>query len=100
VVARVAGASLGLFAFMVSVIAGLVARNSTTLILSRSILALFVFCLIGLVLGAAAQKVVSEHGKTREEEIKGRFREPAEDGAESREDSPAVDDSADTAQVA
>ncbi len=74
-VARFAGAGLGLFAFAVTVIAGLVAHNPVATTLSRSILALFVFCAIGLVLGAVAQMVIDEHEKKRESEIHERYRE-------------------------
>lgn len=78
-VARFVGASLGLLAFTITIIAGLLVHNPVTVILSRSILALFVFCIIGLVLGGAAQLVIREHERTRESEILKRYREgPAE----------------------
>ena len=50
-VARFAGASLGLLAFATTAVAGLYVGNPPTVTLSRSILALFAFCLIGLLLG-------------------------------------------------
>jgi len=71
--ARFAGAALGLFAFSVSVTAGLYVRNPFNVVLSRSILALFGFFLIGLVLGGAAQRVVDEYVKTREADIRKQF---------------------------
>ena len=74
-VARVAAASLGLLAFSVSLLAGLYVQNPATVTLSRSILALFVFCLIGLVLGGAAQLVIAEHEKTRESAIRKQYGE-------------------------
>ena len=78
-VARFVGAGLGLLAFTITIVAGLVVHNPVTVILSRSILALFVFCVIGLVLGGAAQLVVREHERSRESEILKRYREkPAE----------------------
>lgn len=78
-VARVAGASLGLLAFAVTIVAGLYVQNPVTVTLSRSILSLFVFCVIGVVLGSAAQIVINEHGDRREEEIRKRYGEkPAE----------------------
>ena len=73
-VARFAGAGLGLFAFAVTMLAGLFIHNPVDVILSRSIFALFVFCIIGLLLGSAAQKVVGEHEKKRVSELKERFR--------------------------
>ncbi len=72
-VARYAGASLGLFAFAVAVGAGLFVRNPVDVTLSRGILALFLFCLIGLILGEVARAVVAEHEKKREAEIRDRY---------------------------
>lgn len=69
-VARLSGAGLGLFAFAIAVVGGLVAQNPFSVVLSRGILALFVFCLIGLVLGGTAQLVLSEHAMRREAEIR------------------------------
>ncbi len=66
-VSRFAGATLGLLAFAVTILAGLWAGNTVTVVLSRAIGALFIFCFIGVALGAAAQAVVNEHRKRREE---------------------------------
>ena len=87
-VARYAGASLGLLAFAIVVTAGLIARNPVTVTLSRSIFALFLFCLIGLVLGRVAQVVVAENEHKRETEIRKRYHgmqtPTADDGPENR----------------
>jgi len=87
-VARYAGASLGLLAFTIVVTAGLIAQNPVTVTLSRSIFALFFFCLIGLVLGRVAQVVVAEHENKRETEIRKRYHgmqtPTAGDGPENR----------------
>lgn len=64
---RAGGAALGLLAFSTAIIAGLWVRNPVSLILSRAIWAMFVFFVIGLLLGWAAQVVVREHIKDREE---------------------------------
>ncbi len=72
-VARLTGAGLGLLAFTITIVAGLLAQNPATVVLSRSILALFLFCFIGLVLGAAAQAVVTEYESSSESEIRQRF---------------------------
>jgi len=78
-VARYAGASLGLLAFATTLVAGLSVGNPPTVILSRGILALFTFCVIGLLLGKAAQSVVTEYEHTRTAEIERRYRDdPAE----------------------
>lgn len=74
-IARYAAASLGLAAFTVVLIAGLLTQNPVTTTLSRGILALFIFCFIGLLLGSAAQLVISEHQRAREAEIRNRFRQ-------------------------
>jgi hypothetical protein len=81
-VARFAGASLGLFAFTVAVIAGIYVQNPVSVTLSRGIFALFLFCGIGLILGAAAQTVVNEHEQKRESEILDKYRNDAEDSPE------------------
>jgi hypothetical protein len=73
-VARFAGASLGLLAFATTAVAGLYVGNPPTVTLSRSILALFTFCLIGLFLGKAAQAVVAEYERNRRSEIECRVR--------------------------
>ena len=78
-IARFAGAGLGLLAFAITAIAGVWVHNPVTVTLSRSILALLVFCAIGLTLGTAAQLVIREHEKQRESDIHQRYREtPAE----------------------
>ncbi len=89
-IARFAGASLGLLAFTVTAVAGLYVKNPVSVTLSRSILALFVFCSIGVVLGAAAQKIVSEHHAKRKAEIKKQYRGQA-DGGDDNASPPATD---------
>ncbi len=69
-VTRFVGAALGLFAFSVSVLAGLYAQNPVRVVLSRSILALFVFFLIGVVVGHLAQRVIADHFNAREAEVR------------------------------
>ena len=84
-IARFAGAGLGFLAFTITAFAGLFAQNPVTVTLSRSILALAVFSLIGFVVGAAAELVVGEYESNRESEIRERFHgesaEPSEDGS-------------------
>ena len=85
-VARYTGASLGLLAFAIAAIGGLYAQNPPFIILSRSILALFLFCLLGLLLGTAAQMVIDEHTHRGEQRIKERFREDPKDEASPDDD--------------
>ncbi len=68
-VARFAGASLGLLAFTVTTVCGLIARNPVSVTLSRGILALFAFFFIGIVLGGLAQLVLDEHEQRRRRQI-------------------------------
>ncbi len=74
-IARLVGAGLGLLAFSITVLAGVYAQNPVTTTLSRSIFALFIFFLLGLALGTAAEVVVNEHEHSREAEILKRYRE-------------------------
>lgn len=89
-IARFAGASLGLLAFTIAVLGGLYAHNPITVTLSRSILALILFCVLGMSLGTAVQMVITEYEKRREEEIRSRYRsdvtEPSPPTAEPAED--------------
>ena len=94
-IARFVGASLGLLAFCITVVAGLYAQNPVTTTLSRSIFALFVFFLLGLALGTAAEAVVNEHEHSREAEILKRYREePKESGQDGLAGSSVEDDRA------
>lgn len=71
-VSRFTGASLGLLAFAITTLAGLMVGNPPGVILSRSILALFLFCGIGLLLGRIAQVVVGEYERGRIQEVERR----------------------------
>ncbi len=82
-ICRLVGASLGFLAFAVTIVAGLYVQNPVTVTLSRSIFALFVFCLIGLLVGAAAQAVVGEYERNRESEITKRYSGESEIADES-----------------
>ena len=93
-VARYAGAGLGLLAFTVTVLAGLFVHNPVTVTLSRGILALFVFCLIGFVLGTAAQMVVAEREKKRDSEIRERYSEGLPVTTDEPQNSPTPDQDA------
>ena len=78
-VARFAGAGLGFLAFSITAFAGLLVQNPVTVTLSRSILALFVFTIIGLALGTAAELVVHEYENNRESEIREGCQEDGEE---------------------
>lgn len=93
-IARFAGAVLGLLAFTITVFAGLYVHNPVSVTLSRSILALITFCVIGLVLGGAAQLVVAEHENERESEIRERFREEPSGAEEAGQENKSTEDDA------
>ncbi|MCH7700879.1 MAG: hypothetical protein IID37_04255 [Planctomycetes bacterium] len=73
-VARVAGAVLGLLAFSITVFAGLWVHNPIDTTLSRALWALCIFCAIGLVLGTATQASINEQMRARRAQ---RLDEPA-----------------------
>lgn len=73
-VARFSAASLGLLAFAISATAGLLVGNPVDVTLSRSIFALVVFSVLGVLLGGAAQLVVSEHERGEAIRIREKYR--------------------------
>ena len=59
-VRRIAG-SMSLLAFAICLVAGLAAQNSTATILANALLAMGVTFVVGLVVGAMAQKMLDEN---------------------------------------
>ncbi len=80
-VARVAGAVLGLLAFSITVFSGLWVHNPIETTLSRALWALCIFCAIGLILGTAAQASINEQIRTRRSERLDEAASPEEDAA-------------------
>lgn len=66
-VSRYTGACLGLFAFSITVVAGLWVDNPPMVTMSKAVWALVVFCALGLVVGACAQSVIGERHSGREQ---------------------------------
>ncbi len=66
---RLCGASLALFAFALTVILGLATGNSAEAILQRGLLALFIFCALGMLVGWIGTRVLDEHALHRQEEL-------------------------------
>ena len=58
---RLCGASLGLFAFAIAILQGLLAGNPTPVVLSRALWALLAFSIIGLIVGWVSYRVLDEH---------------------------------------
>lgn len=88
---RFASAGLGLFAFAVATLSGLFAGNPVDTILSRSILALFLFCFIGFLLGTVTQMVVSEHEKSVLADIQQRFDNMAQEEVVEDDDEEIIE---------
>jgi hypothetical protein len=65
-VSRYTGACLGLLAFAITIVAGLAVHNPPMVTLSRAVWALVIFCPLGLLVGACAQSVITEHYRQRE----------------------------------
>lgn len=82
------GAALGLFAFAVTTISGLVAGNPAEVILLRSIWAMVIFCMMGMATGWVASRVLDEHVIRKQKELYG------EDGEEANKVSASGADAA------
>jgi len=76
---RLCGASLGLFAFSTTIFLGLLAGNQANVILVRALQAMLAFCLLGILAGWVAYRVLDEHAVRRHHDL---F--PAEGHAEPR----------------
>ncbi len=75
--ARVSGACFGLFAFAVTIFAGLWVGNPAATTLSRGLWAMVAFFLLGSVLGYVGQRVVDEYAIRRRQEL---FGDPVSEG--------------------
>ncbi len=73
-VARFSAASLGLLAFTVTLVSGVIVQNPFTVTLSRGIYAMFAFCILGALVGHAAQAVVMEREKLGTKEVDQRYK--------------------------
>ncbi len=74
-------AVLGLLAFVIAILGGLARGNSVEFILSRALWAMGLFCLLGMVVGWSAERVVREHRSKQYQEVFG----PAEADLSSEE---------------
>ena len=82
---RSIGATLGLLAFTTAIAGGLWAHNPVSITLMRALSAMFLFCVIGAVMGAAAQLVVREHAIDREKAALARESDDTRETPASRE---------------
>ncbi len=83
---RLCGAALGLFAFSIALLQGLLVNNPTDTTLIRAVQAMFVFCVIGLCVGYVGQRVLDEHAIRRHGEM---FKEVDEEEEASRDSQAA-----------
>jgi hypothetical protein len=67
--ARLCGAALGLFAFSVTILLGLIAGNPADVVLLRALQAMLAFCLLGLCVGWVAYRVLDEHALRKHREM-------------------------------
>ncbi|MEE9296241.1 MAG: hypothetical protein V3W34_14940 [Phycisphaerae bacterium] len=79
---RTIAAALGLLGFCVSIFGGLWVGNPAMVVLSRALLAMVLFAIIGLVTGCAARIVVREYVADRERALL-RSEEAPEENKES-----------------
>ena len=63
-------AALAMVVFAVCLLAGINAGNPFSTVISRAMLAMLVTLVIGLILGAMAQKMLDENLRTEEEKLK------------------------------
>jgi hypothetical protein len=73
---RLCGAVLGLLAFAIAIVQGLLVNNPTDITIFRAVKAMFVFCVVGLCVGYVAHRVLDEHAIRRRNEM---FQEVDED---------------------
>jgi hypothetical protein len=66
---RLCGASLGLFAFSVTILLGLLAGNPANVVLLRALQAMLAFCLLGMCAGWVAYRVLDEHALRKHREM-------------------------------
>lgn len=66
---RLCGAALGLFAFAITILQGLLVNNPVETTLVRAVKAMFGFCVLGLCLGWVSHRVLDEHALRRSNEL-------------------------------
>lgn len=72
---RTCGGALGLLGFSIAVMQGLWVGNPTDVILVRAIWSLILMCMLGLVVGWMALRILDEHSVAKHQEM---FREVEE----------------------
>ncbi len=90
---RLCGAALGSFAFAITILLGLSAGNPADVTILRAVQAMIVFCIIGLLVGWVAARVLDEHTLGRHRELfaeeKEQAQEPAGEGSSGEDGTDA-----------
>ncbi|NLE59242.1 MAG: hypothetical protein GX616_12840 [Planctomycetes bacterium] len=66
---RLCGAALGLFAFSITILLGLLAGNPANVVLLRALQAMLAFCLLGMCAGWVAYRILDEHALRKHREM-------------------------------
>ncbi len=66
---RLCGAALGLFAFSITILLGLLAGNPANVVLLRALQAMLAFCLLGMCAGWVAYRILDEHALRKHREL-------------------------------
>ncbi len=69
---------MGLAAFFIAVLSGLMVDNPADVILGRALVAMMVCCMLGSVLGAMGEKAVTQHLSSRASALAARLAQQAE----------------------
>lgn len=85
---RSTGAQLGLLAFALSLVAGLLAGNSPATILIRAVVIMIAACALGQVVAWACKLVLRDHLQRRKREIDREHREAVRALTEPEEEAP------------
>jgi hypothetical protein len=97
---RLCGACLGLFAFSIAIIQGLMVDNPTETTLVRGVEAMFAFCVIGLGVGWVAQRILDEHTVRRNGEMFKVIEEEEEESSQQTQTATSDDSRGEPTRVA
>ncbi|MBU0718536.1 MAG: hypothetical protein KJ749_09835 [Planctomycetes bacterium] len=86
---RSIGAQLGLLAFGLAILVGLVVGNSPITILTRAVVIMVVACAVGQIIGWAARLILRDHLQRKKQEIDRQHLEAMRELAETKEEEEA-----------
>ena len=82
-IARFTSAGFALLAFSIALLGGIASRNPVEVVLSRGLVAILVFFILGLILGHAAQRVVDEYERDGTRRLRKQYSFDASEGESS-----------------